>query len=89
MNELGIPPYRLSSPSSSMRAARDTVLLASDGLFDNLYLTEICQLARQRPIKKACDALAEAASSRMTTLSDDLPNKVDDLTIVLVRLNNG
>ena len=88
-NILGHDPISIEISTSLKLAARDTVLLASDGLFDNLYLTEICQLARQRPIKKACDALAEAASSRMTTLSDDLPNKVDDLTIVLVRLNNG
>lgn len=88
-NILGHDPISIEISTSLKLAARDTVLLASDGLFDNLYLTEICQIACQRPIQKACDALAEAASSRMATPSDDFPNKVDDLTIVLIRLSGA
>jgi serine/threonine protein phosphatase PrpC len=67
-------------------AARDTVLLASDGLFDNLYIDEIVATIRSGPLTAAADRLVQRAQSRMSGAdAADQPCKPDDLTIVLFR----
>jgi serine/threonine protein phosphatase PrpC len=67
-------------------ALRDTVLLASDGLFDNLFIDEIVDIIRTGPLPAAADRLVEAARKRMEgDGSDGHPCKPDDLTVVLFR----
>jgi len=68
------PPVRLR--------AMDTVLLASDGLTDNLSVARIGGLCRVGGAVKAVGALADEASRAMVTPPDGHP---DDLTIVLYR----
>ena len=85
-NILGHEPFSIETSAKLTLAKRDTVLIASDGLFDNLYLDEICAIARQRPIVKACDSLAELAYQRMLSEGSDVPHKLDDVTIVLIRM---
>ena len=63
-------------------AARDTVLLASDGLFDNVQLAEVVSLARSGKPLKRMDALAKLAHQRMTRPEENAPSKPDDLTIL-------
>ena len=55
---------------------------ASDGLFDNLHLPEIIELARKGPVEKACQALQTLARQRMNEAADGQPSKADDLTII-------
>jgi PPM family protein phosphatase len=64
---------------------RDTVLLASDGLFDNLMLTEIIDRIRKGKLAEGVKKLAELATERMTALDLSLPSKPDDLTILAFR----
>jgi serine/threonine protein phosphatase PrpC len=64
---------------------RDTVLLASDGLADNLHLEEIVSLIRKGPLEKAAEALAHRAIARMCNPSEGEPSKPDDLTFILYR----
>jgi len=64
----------------------DTVLLASDGLADNLYLEEIVGLIRKGPLNKAAEALAQKALDRMNNPAEGAPSKPDDLTFILFRL---
>lgn len=68
-------------------AARDTVLLASDGLTDNLTPDEIVQTVRRGPLASACDELVRRARARMLaeTPADDVPGKPDDLTLLAYR----
>ena len=66
-------------------APRDTLLLATDGLFDNLYLEEIVNMIRKGPLAQAATSLAQTARQRMTDPTADLPAKPDDLTFVLFR----
>jgi serine/threonine protein phosphatase PrpC len=67
-------------------AARDTVLLASDGLFDNLYSDEIVAAIRTGPLVAAADRLVERVQARMKGADkSDKPCKPDDLTVVLFR----
>jgi serine/threonine protein phosphatase PrpC len=67
-------------------AARDTVLLASDGLFDNLFIDEIVATIRSGPLVAAADRLVERVQARMQgEEAAHRPCKPDDLTIVLFR----
>ncbi len=61
-------------------AARDTIVLASDGLFDNLHLDEVCSLARVGPPVQRIRRLIDQATERMHTDR----GKPDDLSIVLL-----
>jgi len=74
--EIG-PPIRL--------AARDTAVIASDGLFDNLYLDEIIECVRAGPLDKAGAALLERCTSRMLREQEGQPHKPDDLAFILYR----
>jgi serine/threonine protein phosphatase PrpC len=65
---------------------RDTVVMGSDGLFDNLQVSEIAEIVRKGPILDAATRLAETATRRMANLEPDLPSKPDDLTFVLFRM---
>ncbi len=85
-NVIGSPDMRVEIGTAIRLADRDTVLLASDGLLDNLYPDEIINIIRSGPLPKAADRLVEAARERMTGNGRaDLPSKPDDLTIILYR----
>ena len=65
---------------------QDTLLIGSDGLFDNLRLDEIVQLIRKGPLAEAAATLGALVEQRMTATSDDgHPNKPDDLAFILFR----
>lgn len=66
-------------------ARYDTLLLASDGVSDNLYLEEIVGLLRSGKPATSLAALRDAASERMTQPTEGLPHKPDDLVALLVR----
>ncbi len=84
-NVLGSPDMRIEVGSQQRIAARDTLLLASDGLSDNLHTDEIIALLRTGSLDAACDRLAELARTRMYAPSDSEPSKPDDLTFVAFR----
>lgn len=84
-NVVGASDLRIEIGSETKLAQRDTVLIASDGLFDNLHLKEIVDLARKGPVNKACSALQRTAWQRMTEPTDGAPSKADDLTIIVCR----
>ncbi len=64
---------------------RDTVVLASDGLTDNIHFDEIVEFTRKGPLDKALDAVVKRANRRMTVESKTLPSKPDDLSVMLFR----
>ena len=66
-------------------APRDTVLLASDGLSDNLRLQEIVDHIRVGSLASVCRRLVDTASGRMVTRQMDTPSKPDDLTFAIYR----
>ena len=84
-NMIGLSDMRVEIGSVVELAARDTLLLASDGLFDNLHVEEIVEVIRKGPFKKAVKRLAEDALHRMTHPKDGQPSKNDDLTFVAFR----
>ena len=64
---------------------RDTVLLASDGLTDNLHFDEIVEAARKGPLSEALDRVTSTATRRMRGTQGNGPSKPDDLSVVLFR----
>jgi protein phosphatase len=85
-NVIGSSDMRVEVGPALQLAVRDTVLLASDGLFDNLYIDEIVDTIRSGPLVTAADRLVERVQARMQgSGAADQPCKPDDLTIVLFR----
>jgi len=84
-NILGVADMRIEIGSPLLLKPRDTVLLASDGLFDNMHLAEIVEAIRKGPLSKAVQSLATTCRQRMNHPKDGQPSKEDDLTILLYR----
>jgi serine/threonine protein phosphatase PrpC len=84
-NVIGSPDMRVEMGTAVGVATHDTVLLASDGLFDNVFADEIIEIIRRGPLAIAADRLVEIARKRMLDPSGAKPSKPDDLTIVLYR----
>lgn len=84
-NVIGSSDMRVEVGPTLQLAVRDTVLLASDGLFDNLYIDEIVATIRSGPLTTAADRLVERVQARMQGAAADQPCKPDDLTVVLFR----
>lgn len=83
-NFLGTTHMRIEIGSALRMAPRDTLLLASDGLLDNLHIEEIVERLRKGPLKLAARRLAEDARRRMET-TNGRPCKPDDLTLLAFR----
>ncbi len=84
-NVIGTADMRIEVGAPTTLDARDTVLLASDGLMDNLYFDEIVEVVRKGPLSEAADELLKRAVSRMDNGAGGQPSKPDDLTVVLFR----
>ena len=84
-NFLGMTDMRVEIGTSVKLAQRDTILIASDGLSDNLHIEEIVESIRKGPLDSALDTLVSGAIQRM--IGDDLglPSKPDDLSVILYR----
>lgn len=84
-NMIGTPDMRVEMSSPLELAARDTVLLSSDGLSDNLHTDEIVARARKGPLLACADGLVRATRQRMLEPSAAAPSKPDDLALLLYR----
>ena len=84
-NFVGFEGMRIDLGAKIPVARRDTLLLASDGLADNLQLEEIVEIVRKGPLIKAGESLARLARERMAKPDAGMPSKPDDLTFVLYR----
>ena len=85
-NVIGSSDMRVEVGPALQLAVHDTVLLASDGLFDNLFPDEIIEAIRSGPLDNSIGSLVEAAQSRMATGGGTAPSKPDDLTVIAFRL---
>lgn len=63
----------------------DTLVVASDGLFDNLMLSEIGERVRHRELREAVGDLVGTATGRMISPESSDISKLDDLTILAFR----
>jgi serine/threonine protein phosphatase PrpC len=84
-NVIGSASMRIELGPAVTLAARDTVLLASDGLFDNLLQQEIVAGIRSGQLQAALGGIVTEARQRMVEPQEGLPSKPDDLTVVAYR----
>ncbi len=84
-NFVGSPGMRIEIGAPLRLAPRDTLVLASDGLADNLLVSEIVERVRRGGIDKAGRLLADDALRAMTKPEAGRPSKPDDLTFILFR----
>lgn len=84
-NMVGSAEMRIEIGPTLELALRDTVLLGSDGLWDNVLFDDVVDRIRMGPIEDAVNGLAVECRNRMTNPTPDLPSKPDDLTIVAYR----
>lgn len=84
-NFVGSPEMRIEIGPVLQLAPHDTVLLASDGLIDNLTVDETVDRIRKGPLVDAVAAIAAEARRRMTAPEAGRPSKPDDLTLIAYR----
>lgn len=66
-------------------ASRDTLIIASDGLFDNLRSDEIAEACRKGELLSTISSLTEICHKRMNDPKEGEPSKPDDLTVISYR----
>ncbi len=66
---------------------RDTLLIACDGLFDNLAIGEVIQMLRKGDLAEATKTLVVECIRRMSSPRGKKPSKPDDLTLITFRLD--
>lgn len=84
-NVLGMASMRIEIGSETQFSPRDTLVIASDGLFDNLHVPEIVEQVRKGPVERVSRELQAEAQRRMTSPTDSQPSKPDDLTFMVWR----
>ena len=85
-NILGTANMRIEIGSMIRLSKFDTVLLATDGIFDNLSTQEVASYIRKGPLLAGVRELTTAARSRMANCSTrETPSKPDDATVIAYR----
>ena len=84
-NFLGTSDMRIDMGAAVELRPRDTVLLASDGLTDNVHLDEIIERIRKGALAEGARAVTSLARHRMANGDSKQPSKPDDLSLILFR----
>jgi len=84
-NVVGSGEMRIEMGPELKLTSRDTILIASDGLLDNLMQHEIIRIVRKGPMDKAMDGLTQLSLKRMHEPTSGRPSKHDDYTAILYR----
>lgn len=84
-NLVGSPEMHIEVSAPLRLQVFDTVVVASDGVFDNLQVPEIVNIVRAGPLAAAAAELASWCHQRMADPAAGEPSKVDDATFILYR----
>jgi serine/threonine protein phosphatase PrpC len=84
-NAVGSSEMYIEIGSALEMAPRDTLVVASDGLFDNLHTEEIVEICRKGQLSEAARNLATRCRARMVEPEEGQPSKPDDLSFILYR----
>ncbi|UCG34436.1 MAG: protein phosphatase 2C domain-containing protein [Phycisphaerales bacterium] len=84
-NMVGSPDMRIEIGPLLRLRPHDTLLLATDGLTDNLHTQEIVGRIRTGPLARVLGDLMAACADRMCHPSEGAPSKPDDLACILFR----
>ncbi len=82
-NLVGTDSMHIEVGPTRQLAPRDTIIVGSDGLYDNLHLDEVIQHGRSGKLRRRIDAMAELATKRMIQDVDGQPGKPDDLSVLI------
>jgi serine/threonine protein phosphatase PrpC len=84
-NFIGTNDMRIDMGAEIRLNPRDTILVASDGLTDNIHLHEITEIIRKGSLANAIEAMTGLAKRRMTVETLHQPSKPDDFSVILYR----
>jgi serine/threonine protein phosphatase PrpC len=84
-NVIGSEEMRIEIGPAIEMAERDTLVVASDGLLDNLLPDEIVEYVRSGPLDRGVGAMVAEAQQRMAGQNGAGPSKPDDLTVIAYR----
>ena len=84
-NVIGTADMRVEIGPTIQLARYDTLLVASDGLFDNLLVKEIVDIIRSGPLPASANSLKNHCLARMEPTTGEQPHKPDDLGFILFR----
>jgi len=84
-NVIGMPDMRIDIGPAIELAPRDTLLVASDGLPDNLYVGEIISAVKAGSLHRVGNILVRDCRERMLRPPPERPSHPDDLSIILYR----
>ena len=84
-NFVGTNDMRIDIGPEVKLGPRDTVLLASDGLTDNIQIDDVINIIRKGPLGNAMESMVRLAHHRMVNESKLQPSKPDDLSVILFR----
>lgn len=82
-NVVGSSEMNIEIGSPKKMAVRDTLLVASDGLLDNLPVDDIAQALGGNSLDQVLQALEQTVDQRINDTEN--PGKIDDLTFVIFR----
>lgn len=85
-NVVGDANMHIDVSTNLVLAADETLLIATDGLFDNLQKSEIIEIIRAGELDGCGQSLVDRATERMFEQKVDGPSKFDDLSFILFRL---
>ena len=84
-NVIGSSDMRIEIGSELPLDAYDTLLVASDGLTDNVLQEEMTKAIRSGPLDTRLQELTRLAQGRMANDVEGKPSKPDDYTVILYR----
>ena len=84
-NIIGMPDMWIDIGRPTQLADLDTVIIASDGLWDNLYRDEVAGLVSNRSLMMAANGIFRMATERMKCKPGSEFGKPDDLSFILYR----
>lgn len=84
-NMLGDPAFWLEINGPIKLYPRDTLLMATDGLWDNLFLSEIINCIRVGTLIDVAGYLVKKIRDRINNPTIGMPSKPDDLSFILYR----
>jgi len=88
-NLLGGQDMRIELGATLSLAPRDRIVVASDGLSDNVHLGEIVEAVRKGPLDRAVNTLGALGRTRMEAPAEGVPSKPDDLTLIAIGQREG
>lgn len=84
-NYLGSTDMRIEIGPAVKLARYDTVLIASDGVFDNLFRDELINIIRKGELVAIAESLVAKIANRMNGGDSNFQGKADDVSFILYR----